>query len=182
MTFAFIDPFGASDLPVALSTPLLDIPRCEVLDQGLRKMKDAMWKVDPVAGASFRDSTLADHPVLFQESTAFDELERMLREHFGDGWFAIKDAERFALLETPFRDNAHLKRPTLKPAEDRGALEVERRSGQRTGTFSPRYQDALQSQIRESRPPAVAVGRILCEHMFDAPTASDGSRAAGQGG
>jgi three-Cys-motif partner protein len=30
-TFAFIDPFGASDLPIALTTPLLDVPRCEVL-------------------------------------------------------------------------------------------------------------------------------------------------------
>jgi three-Cys-motif partner protein len=222
-TFAFIDPFGASDLPVALSTPLLDVPRCEVLvyfpvsflarfgeqpefletmnsvfsgerwrdafdagiefearqrmlldlfigelrkrvpyvrafavtpahesgantyhlvfgtanaDQGLRKMKDAMWKVDPVAGASFRDSTLADHPVLFEESPTFGELEQMLRDHFGTDWFTIEDAERFTLLETPYRDNGHLKRPTLKPAEDRDALEVERRSGQRAGSFS----------------------------------------------
>jgi three-Cys-motif partner protein len=30
-TFAFIDPFGAEEIPVALSTPLLEIPRCEVL-------------------------------------------------------------------------------------------------------------------------------------------------------
>ena len=223
-TFAFIDPFGASDLPVALTTPLLNVPRCEVLvyfpvsflarfgerpefratmnsvfsgeewrdafdakidfetrqrmlldlfmaelrkrvpyvrsfavtpaheaggntyhlvfgtanaDQGLRKMKDAMWKVDPVAAASFRDSTLAAHPVLFEEAPPFGELEEMLREHFGSAWFTIEDAERFTLLQTPFRDNAHLKRPTLKPAEARGVLEVERSASQRAGTFTP---------------------------------------------
>jgi three-Cys-motif partner protein len=223
-TFAFIDPFGALDLPVALATPLVDVPRCEVLvyfpasflarfgeqpefvptmssvfgddawraafangidfetrqrmlldlfmgelrrrvpyvrafeitpthekggntyylvfgtanaDQGLRKMKDAMWTVDPVGGVSFRDSTLADHPVLFEEKPDFAELERMLREQFGADWFTIEDAETFTLLETPFRDNGHLKTPTLKPAEKRGALEVQRRPGQRAGTFSP---------------------------------------------
>ena len=223
-TFAFIDPFGASDLPVALSSPLLDVPRCEVLvyypasflarlgeqpeflptmnsvfggtgwraafaasvgfdarermlldlfmdelrkrvpyvrafaitpaheeggntyylvfgtanaDQGLRKMKDAMWRVDPSAGASFRDSTLAEHPVLFEERPDFAELERMLREHFGRGWYTIEEAERFTLLETPFRDNAHLKTHTLKPAEHRGDLEVVRANGKRTGTFTP---------------------------------------------
>jgi len=222
-TFAFIDPFGAGDLPVALSTPLLDVPRCEVLvyfsvsflarfgdrpefaatmanvftgdrwraafaegvdfekrkrmlldlfigemrkrvpyvrsfeitpaheaggntyhlvfgtanaDQGLRKMKDAMWQVDPSGGQGFRDSTVADHPVLFSQSPDFDELERMLRENFDEAWFSIEEAEVFTLLETPFRDNGHLKTPTLKPAEKRGALEVRRRTGQRAGTFS----------------------------------------------
>src|SRR5581483_4086138 len=222
-TFAFIDPFGAGDLPVALSTPLLDVPRCEVLvyfsvsflarfgdrpefaatmanvftgdrwraafaegvdfekrkrmlldlfigemrkrvpyvrsfeitpaheaggntyhlvfgtanaDQGLRKMKDAMWQVDSSGGQGFRDSTVADHPVLFSQSPDFDELERMLRENFDEAWFSIEEAEVFTLLETPFRDNGHLKTPTLKPAEKRGALEVRRRTGQRAGTFS----------------------------------------------
>ena len=30
-TFAFIDPFGAEEIPTAISTPLLQLPRCEVL-------------------------------------------------------------------------------------------------------------------------------------------------------
>jgi len=222
-TFAFIDPFGASDLPVAIATPLLDVPRCEVLvyfpvsflarfgeqpefvptmnsvfgdaawreaftegvdfetrqrmlldrfmdelrrrvpyvrafeitpthergantyylvlgtanaDQGLRKVKDAMWTVDPVGGVSFRDSTLADHPVLFEEHPDYGELERLLRERFNGNWFTIEDAQRFTLLETPFRDNAHLKTPTLKPAEERGGLEVARPAGKRAGSFT----------------------------------------------
>jgi three-Cys-motif partner protein len=222
-TFAFIDPFGASDLPVALATPLLEVPRCEVLvyfpasylarfgeqpefvpimdsvfsggdwraafaqginfetrqrilldlfidelrkrvpyvrafgitpkheaggntyylvfgtanaEQGLRKMKDAMWKVDPVAGMSFRDSTNADHPVLFEEKPDFSSLEQMLRRHFNEDWFTIEEAERFTLLETPFRDNGHLKTPTLRPAEQSGALEAVRPAGKKAGSFT----------------------------------------------
>ena len=222
-TFAFIDPFGAGDLPVAVSSPLLDVPRCEVLvyfptsflarfgeqpefaaimdslfpegrsrvafdtsdfdqrkrmlldmfmdemrkrvphvrafeitpaheaggntyhlvfgtanaEQGLRKMKDAMWRVDPSGGQGFRDATLVDHPVLFEETPAYEQLEQMLRERFGDEWFTIEQAEEFTLLETPFRDNGHLKTPTLKPAESSGVIEVERQPGKRTGTFTP---------------------------------------------
>jgi hypothetical protein len=41
---------------------------------GLRRMKDAMWKVDPEAGQAFRDSTLADHPVLFEHAPDLDRL------------------------------------------------------------------------------------------------------------
>lgn len=106
-------------------------------DQGLRKMKDAMWKVDPAGGISFRDSTVAEHPVLFEAKPNFKELEQMLRDYFGREWFTIEQAERFTLIETPFRDNAHVKTPTLKPAEKRGDLDVKRAAGQRAGSFTP---------------------------------------------
>jgi three-Cys-motif partner protein len=221
--FAFIDPFGAEDLPVALSSPLLDVPKCEVLvyfptsflarfgeeqefapimaslfrsdtwrqafdaaadferrkrmlldlfmdemrsrlpyvrafeitpaheaggntyhlvfgtanaEQGLRKMKDAMWRVDPTGGQGFRDTTLADHPVLFKEEADFGELEWMLHERFRADWFTIEDAEWFTLVDTPFRDNAHLKTPVLKPAEKKSELEVRRTPGKRAGSFT----------------------------------------------
>jgi three-Cys-motif partner protein len=219
-TFAFIDPFGAGDLPVALSSPLLELPRCEVLvyfpagflarfgeqpefaetmantfsggkwkdafamdfdhrkrmlldlfmdelrkrvpyvrsfeitpaheaggntyhlvfgtanELGLERMKDAMWQVDPSGGQGFRDSTLADHPVLFTAEPTYDELEKMLRQRFTTDWFTIEEAERFALHDTPFRRKGHLKTPTLKPAEQRGDLEVQRSVGQKAGSFS----------------------------------------------
>jgi hypothetical protein len=47
---------------------------------GLRRMKDAMWKVDPEAGQAFRDSTLVDHPVLFEQEPGLGRLEEMLRQ------------------------------------------------------------------------------------------------------
>jgi three-Cys-motif partner protein len=220
-TFAFIDPFGAEDIPAALSTRLLEVPRCEALvyfpvgflarfaeqpefspilnslyggeswkramadpdfetrkrmlhdlflaelqkrirwvrsfeitpaaeaggntyylffgtgsQVGLRRMKDAMWKVDPASGQAFRDSTLAGHPVLFELEPDLRGLRDMLRERFATSWFSIEQAEEFTLLETPFRDNGHLK-PTLRAAETDDVLDVRRPSGKRAGTFTP---------------------------------------------
>jgi hypothetical protein len=174
-TFAFIDPFGAEEIPAALSTRLLDFPRCEVLHDmflaelrrrirwvrsfeitpaaevggntyylffgtsskmGLRRMKDAMWKVDPASGEGFRDSTLADHPVLFEREPDLTRLHEMPGENFGRSWFTIEQAEEFTLLETPFRDNAHLK-PTLRAAEADETLEVRRPPRKRAGSFTP---------------------------------------------
>src|SRR5581483_4721912 len=89
-------------------------------DQGLRKMKDAMWPVDPSGGQGFRDSTVADNPVLFSQSPDFDEA-----------WFSVEEAEVFILLERALRDNVQRKTPTLQPAEKRGALEVRPPTGQR---------------------------------------------------
>ena len=81
-------------------------------EQEIRKMKDAMWQAGtPSGGQGFRDSTLADHPVLFSQSPDFDELQRMLRNRFNERWFSIDEAERFTLLETPFRDNGHSEDP-----------------------------------------------------------------------
>lgn len=221
-TFAFVDPFGAEEIPAALSTRLLKFPRCEVLvyfpvgflarfaeqpeftpildslyggeqwkralaepdfetrkrmlhdmflaelqkqilyvrsfeitpaaeaggntyylffgtssHVGLRRMKDAMWKVDPASGQAFRDSTLADHPVLFEREPDLTRLRDMLRERFGRTWFTIEQAEEFTLLETAFRDNGHLK-PTLRAAEADGALEVQRPAGKRARSFTAR--------------------------------------------
>jgi three-Cys-motif partner protein len=218
-TFAFIDPFGADEIPAALSTPFLQIPRCEMLvyfpvsflarfgeqpeftpilnglygdeqwkkafaapdfetkkrilhdlflaelqkhvrwvrsfeitpaaeaggntyhlffgtgsNMGLRRMKDAMWKVDPETGQAFRDSTLADHPVLFEQEPNLDRLQEMLHEKFGSHWFTIEEAEQFTLA-TAFRDNGHLK-PRLRTAEAARSLEVQRPAGKRAGTFT----------------------------------------------
>lgn len=218
-TFAFIDPFGAGGISVALSTPLLSIPRCELLvyvpiahlarfvdhpdlvatlttlygsavwkratetnalddrkrilhdlflaevakkaefvrsfeitpqighnsyylffgtnnERGLQRMKDAMWRVDPRGGTQFRDSTTVDHPVLFEQKPDLSRLLELLRERFGKQWFTIEEAETFTLRSAPFRDNGHLKTPTLRPAEKRGELEVERPAGKPSGSFT----------------------------------------------
>jgi three-Cys-motif partner protein len=49
---------------------------------GLRRMKDAMWKIDPVRGTSFRDSTTVDHPVLFAQKPDLRRLERLIHARF----------------------------------------------------------------------------------------------------
>jgi hypothetical protein len=47
----------------------------------------------------------------------------------------IEEAERFTLVDTPFRPE-HLRKNTLAPAEKRGDLEVERPVGKRAGSFT----------------------------------------------
>lgn len=106
-------------------------------EKGLGLAKDAMWKVDPVSGTSFATSTASGQEVLFAPEDLLDTrpLLAELRAKFGAGWFAIEDAERCTLIDTPFR-MGHLRRRTLQPAEREGAIEVDRpgRSGYPAGT------------------------------------------------
>lgn len=105
---------------------------------GLRKMKDAMWQIDARGGRSFRDSTIRGQAVLFKDEPDYSVLLRMLRDQFGDREFSIEEAERFTLIQTPFRDDGHLKTPTLKPAERDGLLTARNRDGsKRRGMFYP---------------------------------------------
>jgi three-Cys-motif partner protein len=103
---------------------------------GLEKMKEAMWAVDPVGGATFRDSTVRDQMVLFELEPNFRQLRAMLREHFGATPFSIEQAEEYTLLSTPFLPHAHLKRRTLVPAEKDGELTVTRLKGAKASSFT----------------------------------------------
>lgn len=106
---------------------------------GLTRMKDAMWKLDPVAGQRFKDSTTAGDPVLFEPEPNLAPLLRMLRAHFGTRVFSIEEAEDFTLFETPFRHNGHLKKATLAKADADGVLEtVDPKPGRRPKSFPAR--------------------------------------------
>lgn len=70
---------------------------------GLRRMKAAMWKIDPVGGTSFRDSSTVDHPVLFEAKPDLPRLEAELRGRFAKDPFGIEVAAQFTLTETAFR-------------------------------------------------------------------------------
>ncbi len=106
-------------------------------EQGLRQMKAAMWKVDPEHGSRFKDSTNRLQPVLFEFGPDLCPLLDLLRDRFGTETFTIEEASRFVLIETPFRDDAHLKEPTLRPAELAGQLEAWKANGskRRPGTY-----------------------------------------------
>jgi three-Cys-motif partner protein len=102
---------------------------------GLLKMKERMWDVDPVRGRRFKDSTSAQAIVLFEPEPDLDPLRDALRARFGESPFTIDDAERFALIETPYLPR-HLKKPIFKPLEAEGKLEVVKaKERRRRGTF-----------------------------------------------
>lgn len=113
---------------------------------GLQRMKEAMWNVDPSAGQFFRGGLRAPQPTsLFDEAGTGDplstysngepdygQLERQLRERFGDKEFSISEAADFTLYETIFRDDAHLKRPVLGALDQNGKLVVVRSDRKRS--------------------------------------------------
>lgn len=95
--------------------------------KGLDLAKDAMWKVDPVAGTSYVATTESGQEVLFTPDSLVDTTPLLaeLRSKFGTDWFTIDQAERCTRIDTPFRIG-HLRQRTLQPAEKAGKLEVQR--------------------------------------------------------
>jgi three-Cys-motif partner protein len=86
--------------------------------RGLSKMKEAMWRADPMQGQVFSDRTDPNQLVLLQPEPDLSALRKLLRERFRDeGWICIDKVENFVLLDTPYSEVIHLKRRTLEVME-----------------------------------------------------------------
>lgn len=105
-------------------------------ETGLARMKTAMWKLDPVGGVSFVDSTRPDQVVMFETEPDLAPLLAALKAHFGDDEFTIEEAERFT-LGTAFLHDSQLKSKVLRPAELAGELvAVQPPPGRRRNTYN----------------------------------------------
>jgi len=93
---------------------------------GLVKMKEAMWKVDPVHGRAYRYVPEDPQTTLFTDEPDTVPLQHALRIHFGLQPFAVEAAERYVALNTDFLADSHLKVRTLAPLEASGRIAVER--------------------------------------------------------
>lgn len=91
--------------------------------KGLEAMKNAMWKVDPIEGRRFSDSTDQDQLVIFGDEVDTSPLLRDLKRYFLKREFSIEDAVSYTLRETAFK-SSHVKTKTLKPAEQAEVIEV----------------------------------------------------------
>ena len=103
---------------------------------GLKKMKEAMWKVDEAGEFRFSDATNPDQLVLFERKPDFDVLMRQVRARFEGREASVREIEEFVLVETAFRE-AHYKR-VLKRLElsDPPMIEaVDPPPGRRRGTY-----------------------------------------------
>ena len=105
---------------------------------GLKKMKEAMWRVDESGEFSFSDATDENQFVLFEKKPRFDLLRKQIIERFGGSEVTVGEVETFVLAETAFRET-HYKRQVLKSLE----LEVppllkvvEPPMNRRVGTYS----------------------------------------------
>jgi three-Cys-motif partner protein len=89
---------------------------------GHLKMKEAMWKVDPMGDFSFSDSTNPAQQVLF-ESPVAEDLAANLASHFkGHGQMDVKTIERHVNDETAYI-RKHM-RDALKLLQSKGGLKV----------------------------------------------------------
>jgi three-Cys-motif partner protein len=105
---------------------------------GLSKMKEVMWNADPIEGCQFSDRIDSQQSVIFEKNPNTSPLRQMLiREFKGKGWVSIGDIERYVLLKTPYCENKHLKRATLKPLEasPERIINVNRPVGKPKGTY-----------------------------------------------
>jgi three-Cys-motif partner protein len=113
-------------------------------EHGVREMKRAYWKVDPVAGSGYQqDPQLAlGQGTLFSASDVAqlrreDTLPELLRRRYGFAEFDIADAERWTLLHTRFLDRPHLRQWALQTLERDREITVVRLSRQRKRDYPP---------------------------------------------
>ncbi len=89
---------------------------------GLKVMKDAMWKLDPIEGGRFSDR-LAGVEVLFEAEPDLEPLRQALLSHFAGKDAAVPAIERFVLVNTPF-SASHYKKGALAHLQREGVIEA----------------------------------------------------------
>nr|BDD46658.1 hypothetical protein 1 [Bacillales bacterium] len=92
---------------------------------GLEKMKEAMWKADPLGNYFFRDKTRSDQLVLFEYEPDLKPLRDDLLSTFSGQQVSISDIEKHVLINTPYL-KSHIRRKTLTPLEKEKIIEVKR--------------------------------------------------------
>ncbi|MDE2474242.1 MAG: three-Cys-motif partner protein TcmP [Alphaproteobacteria bacterium] len=102
---------------------------------GLRKMKEAMWKVDEGGEFRFSDATDPYQAVLFEKAPDFAALRSQMLGEFSGKDAEIRDIEQFVLVQTAFRETHY--KGILKTIEREGGLRALNPSrGRRLGTFA----------------------------------------------
>lgn len=120
------------DIRTKNNAPLFELVYATNNIKGLTRMKEAMWKVDPLGNFTFRDTTNPCQIVLFEPEPDFSILKRMLIEKFNGQSVSISDIEEFVLVDTPFLQG-HIKRKTLQPMLKAGEISVKRPPGKKSG-------------------------------------------------
>jgi three-Cys-motif partner protein len=104
--------------------------------QGLKKMKEAMWKADETGSYQFSDNTDMTQELLFQNEPAIGDLQGKIVNKFSGRQVTVDEVERYVVEETPYRE-IHFK-PILKQMElasEPSLRVIKRKSPNRKGTF-----------------------------------------------
>jgi three-Cys-motif partner protein len=106
---------------------------------GLKKMKEAMWKADEGGTFQFSDATDPTQSVLFDARPDAADLRARLLADFRDKTVSIEALEEFVLARTPYRET-HLRKPVLIPmekADPPGIAVVDAPRGRKRGQYPP---------------------------------------------
>jgi len=91
---------------------------------GLKKMKEAMWKVDESGMFEFSDATFNPaQPMLFEVVPNYEQLKKIILDNFKGKSISIPELENYILTQTYFRET-HYKRQILIPMEKAGEIDV----------------------------------------------------------
>lgn len=108
---------------------------------GLKKMKEAMWKIDGSGMFNFSDATYNPaQPTLFELKPNYDDLKKIILKEFSKKAVSVMDLENYILTETPYRET-HYKRHVLYPMEVAQPPEIRVKSNKkrRKGDYLPEY-------------------------------------------
>jgi three-Cys-motif partner protein len=102
---------------------------------GLKKIKEAMWRVDEIGTYTFSDATDPNQSVLFSAEPDRELLKRMLLHKFADTQATLTEIEKFVVRETPFRETHYKK--VLQALEASGIVSpVASAATRRRGTYA----------------------------------------------
>jgi three-Cys-motif partner protein len=102
---------------------------------GLKKMKEAMWKVDPAGGFTFSDATNLDQAVLFQPEPDRRELRRLISGRFAGRRATVNQVDSFVIEDTPFH-GGHYRKVLAAMEKDGELTPVNPPPNRRKGTYS----------------------------------------------
>lgn len=84
---------------------------------GLKKMKEAMWKVDEAGLFQFSDATYNPlQTTLFSLRPDYSQLKKIIISNFKDKSVSVEELENYIITQTPFRET-HYKRQILAEME-----------------------------------------------------------------
>jgi len=102
---------------------------------GLKKMKEAMWKVDEGGTYTFSDATDPKQSVLFSDEPDRHLLKKMIVEKFSGIEAAVFQIEQFVVCDTPFRET-HYKKVLQALETDGDIIPINAPATRRRGTYA----------------------------------------------
>jgi hypothetical protein len=101
---------------------------------GLKKIKEAMWRVDESGTYSFSDATDPNQSLLFSAEPDRELLRRLIMSKFSGTETTPNEIERFVVHDTPFRETHYKK--VLQALEGAGSIiPIDAPATRRRGTY-----------------------------------------------